>query len=574
VFAGATEALLVFRPFLSHRICNFNQVTGVIHSRCCRLAWCAGILLALVATAAHAQRVRFEGTDGGSEFAPNTSLPDGTAWVARGSSTASSSSNSASFGSPAAYNAPIYTASTTPLPSTSVYTASAAPLTSAPLSSTPIYTASAAPLTTTTIYTASTAPLTTSTPMPSPAAAYGSSIGPPPISTASPTSPWDPYHVAQRPAAFSGTITSASGQFLVPQPMPRVPYYTQQPVAQTGQPYVILPETPPAQPGAVVYPGPVPPAMVSTPAVATLGPALPPPYPPPVYATSCYAIVDAIYFTRNVSAGNQALVLRDVVNVTDPNVVFSTADLSFPFQVGPRITLGHEFDPTFAFEGSYFGIFNWKKTLTATGANDLNLPGDLALDGGLAFIGADQVTITYRSQVNNGELNLLRHYGDLSCLIGFRYFELGESLNIDAVDNVDGTGFYDVNAYNNLFGLQGGLRLQHACGKWSYDLTGKAGVYGNWASSSQSIEDAGTALRNVRTTSTAVAFLGELGFNLNYQFSQNWFLLGGYQVYWVDGVALAPNQLDFTNTASSGTTLDKKGSLFMQGTNAGLMARW
>jgi hypothetical protein len=78
----------------------------------------------------------------------------------------------------------------------------------------------------------------------------------------------------------------------------------------------------------------------------------------------------------------------------------------------------------------------------------------------------------------------------------------------------------------------------------------------------------------VRTTSTAVAFLGELGFNLNYQFSQNWFLLGGYQVYWVDGVALAPNQLDFTNTASSGTTLDKKGSLFMQGTNAGLMARW
>jgi hypothetical protein len=415
--------------------------------------------------------------------------------------------------------------------------------------------------------------------LPSAAVAYGASIGPPPLLASTSPSPWDPYRVAQRPAAFSGTITSTSGQYLLPQPMPRVPYYTQQPVATTGQPYVVIPETPAgvpaAQPGAVVYPGPTPPAMISPPTVPTLGPALPPiPPPAPLYPTACYAQVDAIFFTRNVQAGNQALVLRDIVNPTDPNVVLSTTDLSVPFQVGPRITLGHEFDATYSFEASYFGIFNWKDTLNATGANNLNLPGDLGLVAGSAFFGADQATITYDSQVNNGELNLLHNYGNISCLIGFRYFELGEHMNIVFNDVVDGTGSYDLNAYNNLFGLQGGARLVQACGNWSYDLTGKAGVFGNSISSSQQVIDAATTVRSVRTTGEQVAFLGELGLNGNYQFSQNWFLRGGYQVYWLDGVALAPEQLDFTNTPTSGTNLNKTGSLFMQGAHAGLMARW
>jgi hypothetical protein len=380
---------------------------------------------------------------------------------------------------------------------------------------------------------------------------------------------------------FSGTITSASGQYMLPQPMPRVPYYTQQPVATTSQPYVVVPEAAPtaipgATPGAVIMPGPTPPPMISSPAVPTLGPPLAP-VPAPVFSTSCYAIADAIFFTRNVQAGNQALILTsNVPNVTDPNVLASTADLGFQFEVGPRITLGHEFDNSYAFEATYFGIFNFHDSLTRTGMGDLNLPGDLALTGGLAFIGADQITVTYDSVVNNGELNLLRGYGNISCLIGFRYFELGERFSITAIDAVDGTGFYNLNAYNNLFGLQGGARIQQSCGNWSYDLTGKAGVYGNEISSSQVVVDVdpSSPLRAVHNSGAQVAFIGELGFNGNYQFSPNWFLRGGYQVFWVDGVALAPNQLDFTDTTDSGTRLNKTGSLFMQGANAGLMARW
>jgi hypothetical protein len=43
---------------------------------------------------------------------------------------------------------------------------------------------------------------------------------------------------------------------------------------------------------------------------------------------------------------------------------------------------------------------------------------------------------------------------------------------------------------------------------------------------------------------------------------------------WVNGVAFAPDQLDFTNTAASGTTLNHNGSIFFQGINAGFAFRW
>ena len=45
-------------------------------------------------------------------------------------------------------------------------------------------------------------------------------------------------------------------------------------------------------------------------------------------------------------------------------------------------------------------------------------------------------------------------------------------------------------------------------------------------------------------------------------------------VIWLDGLALAPNQWDFTNTAASGTSLVGGGSLFLHGANLGVERRW
>jgi hypothetical protein len=513
-----------------------------VYLRRFKLAAYATLALAVCAgNRAMAQRVRFGApsedavaASGGDLSSSN--LPDGSNWVSR---------------------------------------TSAATPTSAP--TTPIYVASVPAASSSPVYTWTTAPAGSASTLPSPASAYGSSIAAPQW----PVSSWDPYSVAARPA-FSGTITSASasGGYILPQPMPRVPYYTQQPVSPTNQPYTIIPEPSCAGPivgptSTIVAPGPTPPPVIVGPTIPTLTPALP---PPPIYTTRWYVQADALVLTRDARIGNQPLVLLNGNAPTQSNVLLSTADFNFPFEVGPRILVGYNIDPYAAIEASYFGIYNWHDSHTIVGNNDLNLPGDLGLVGNLDFFNADKAVATYDSMVNNAELNYVHSFAgnpNLAWLIGFRYFELADKFNLTFTDNQTGSSAYKISSYNNLFGGQIGGRVGHACGKWGYDLTGKAGVYGNYIHSSQIVQDfSGFTERNATTTGGQLSFLGELGLNGNYEFSPNWSLRGGYQVYWVEGLALAPNQLDFTDTPTSGTTLNKTGGMFMQGAHAGLMARW
>jgi hypothetical protein len=71
-----------------------------------------------------------------------------------------------------------------------------------------------------------------------------------------------------------------------------------------------------------------------------------------------------------------------------------------------------------------------------------------------------------------------------------------------------------------------------------------------------------------------VAFVGDLNLTAIYQINSVWGARLGYNVIFIEGVALAPDQLDFTNTPSSGSGIDTDGSVFLHGINAGLEARW
>jgi len=53
-----------------------------------------------------------------------------------------------------------------------------------------------------------------------------------------------------------------------------------------------------------------------------------------------------------------------------------------------------------------------------------------------------------------------------------------------------------------------------------------------------------------------------------------WSLRAGYNLMWIENVALAPDQLDFTFTPTSGTMLNDNGGVFLHGANVGLQAAW
>ena len=73
---------------------------------------------------------------------------------------------------------------------------------------------------------------------------------------------------------------------------------------------------------------------------------------------------------------------------------------------------------------------------------------------------------------------------------------------------------------------------------------------------------------------TGMGFLSSMNLSMAYRFSEVWGLRLGYNLAWLSGVALAPNQWDFTDTLASGTGVRGAGGLFLHGANVGLEARW
>ena len=108
-----------------------------------------------------------------------------------------------------------------------------------------------------------------------------------------------------------------------------------------------------------------------------------------------------------------------------------------------------------------------------------------------------------------------------------------------------------------------------------FDFEGKFGVFANAARQDQTVIDSdGFVLRDAGGKERQAAFVGEVGSYLFIPMGSHFTGRLGYTAIWVDELALAPNQLDFTDTPTSGTTLNKTGGMFMQGAHAGLMARW
>lgn len=59
-----------------------------------------------------------------------------------------------------------------------------------------------------------------------------------------------------------------------------------------------------------------------------------------------------------------------------------------------------------------------------------------------------------------------------------------------------------------------------------------------------------------------------------YRLTDQWGLRAGYNLIWLDGVALARDQWDFTNTPASGPSLVGGGCLFLHAANLGVERRW
>jgi len=194
--------------------------------------------------------------------------------------------------------------------------------------------------------------------------------------------------------------------------------------------------------------------------------------------------------------------------------------------------------------------------------------------GGIGAPGV--VTFQNKSELHSGEINIWRPVSEwLNVSAGFRWAELDDRLEQAFV--VPGVTLnFRTDALNHLYGFQVGADALLWMGE-KCEISGiaKAGIYGNSAdqSTTEAVLPVGfSGAGGIRDDGTA--FLGELGVKGKWQIKPTINLVAEYRLMWIDGVALAPDQLLHTPSPfPAGTTVPRRldrSTVFYSGAFIGL----
>ena len=263
---------------------------------------------------------------------------------------------------------------------------------------------------------------------------------------------------------------------------------------------------------------------------------------------------------------------------------FNSNQFQQGFSAGPKIDLIYRGGSGYGVELSYFNIFNQSAT-NATGPDTpadwlvMKAPGifwqtqDFPYQ---AMVWSD--TTNLYSAEANGRLTLSSR---VTVLAGFRWLQLNDTLqgtlspadrtaptwkqgcnasNCTLIDvaqaPLSGAAgnyppFWNTNTANNLYGFQIGVDGKiFERGRFSVDGQVKIALFDNNAEQST-----GVSLEKVvypaSATANRAAFAGEASLQLKYQLMGGMALKAGYEALWLDGVALAPGQIQDTLTTQS-----------------------
>ncbi|MGD0653292.1 MAG: BBP7 family outer membrane beta-barrel protein [Thermoguttaceae bacterium] len=223
-------------------------------------------------------------------------------------------------------------------------------------------------------------------------------------------------------------------------------------------------------------------------------------------------------------------------------------DFAFGFAAGPRLSLIRQ-TQCYDYEVLYFGIDGWSDCRFIP--QSLNPASPLLFD--------------WSSRLYNVELNVRWNpCCQVTMLAGFRWAELREDFIGGRVLDSGFLPVGDIKTNNHLYGLQVGAdaRLwQRGC--FSINGLGKVGIYGNHAEQISDL-NIGQFIGIGSAWTNHAAFIGEFGLQARYQVTQSLALRAGYELLWLDGIAIAPAQ--FGNPVG----IDSNATVFYHGATAGL----
>jgi Putative beta barrel porin-7 (BBP7) len=254
-------------------------------------------------------------------------------------------------------------------------------------------------------------------------------------------------------------------------------------------------------------------------------------------------------------------------------------DFQQGFSSGPRLGLIRHGGCGYDLEMLYYQIDGWSSA-RSVGPDDP--PDWLVMKAPGGFLQTqdhpDQAMAwDYATKLNNLEFNLRSNPCDrITLLAGFRWLELREDLKgILAPPTFSWEPpFWNTDARNNLYGFQigaDGKLLDY--GRFSISGLIKAGIYDNQADQLTGVSIFKVTRPSFASTNHA-AFVGEIDLQCRYQATSHLAFRAGYEAIWLQGIALAPGQIEETYTipldivVAQGVNCD--GGVFYHGATAGL----
>lgn len=311
-----------------------------------------------------------------------------------------------------------------------------------------------------------------------------------------------------------------------------------------------------------------------------------------------YFAFDVLFLQRDNATNGQPLAVGSDSSPNPGMPILTTRSMQFATAPGVRLLYGRRGGDGVGWEIGYLGVYGMFGDAGVAGINQSTVPGDLGqtVPG---WATADVVRPTYASGLNVVEANAFLYECCEACdpcaarecqrrshcrctdlIGGFFWAGLNEQANMNVTCCVgDPPSTYGVNTASNLFGGQIGLRRRADWCRWSFERTYKVGLAGaslyQSAGPITSTLAPGTVYRDAQSAwASGVGLLSQINLTAVYRINSHWGLRAGYNFIWLAGVALAPNQWDFTDTATSGSRLVGGDGVFLHGANLGLERRW
>ena len=236
----------------------------------------------------------------------------------------------------------------------------------------------------------------------------------------------------------------------------------------------------------------------------------------------------------------------------DGRLLVDAGDVELSTAGGLDLTIIARMSEAIGLEIRYFGIDGWKTSREVTDP----LEAGVRFEGFGTSIAAASERIDYASRLYNFEINVLPQVTEgIPLVIGFRSLQLHERFELWQLDSPGASMDLGSHTNNHLYGLQIGAEpyLGGAGGPLRLDGLLKAGIYGNHA-----VQGTASPLSSpgVEARRSTVAFVGEAGVAIVYRVNRFLAVRGGYELLWIQHVALAPDQSLGTDLAAPSAAVE------------------